>query len=316
MSEHKLRAAVVGVGHLGRLHAQKWACLERCELVAVCDVEDARCAEVARELQVQALADYRELATRVNAVSIVVPTRLHHEVAAFFLERGVHVLLEKPMAAHLAEAEDLVRRAARGRAVLQIGHLERFNPAIMALDGVIEQPQFVESHRIAPFTRRGADVNVVLDLMIHDIDIIQELVGERIQDIRTLGVPVLTAAEDIANARIEFVNGCVANVTASRVGNKTERKMRIFQREAYISVDFFAKTVAIYRRCGGASTDEPPSIEVDRRVLGGGDALRSEIQDFIASITWGTPPRVSGEDGARALETALLISAKLRERRL
>ncbi len=307
----KIRTAVIGVGYLGKFHAEKYAALPDAELVAVVDVDRLKADELAQQLGTRASTDYRELLDKVDAVSIVVPTQFHHEVAKAFLERGVHVLLEKPITTTLAEADELMRLAADKKLVFQVGHLERFNPVLMALDGVLNNPRFIESLRIAPFKPRGTDVNVVLDLMIHDIDIIQHLVGSRVKQINSIGAPVFTGEEDIANARIQFENGCVANVTASRISFKSERKMRIFQADAYITVDFQNKKVAIFRKGDGEMMPGVPKIDVDEKSFEQVDALKSEIEAFLKSVATGSPPAVSGEDGKTALEIALMISKKL-----
>jgi predicted dehydrogenase len=307
----KIRSAVVGVGYLGQFHAEKYAMLPNTELVAVVDSDPERAATVAGKVGTRACADYREVIDRVDAVSIVVPTRFHFEVARAFLEKGVHVLLEKPITTTLAEADELIRIAAEHRAVLQVGHLERFNPVVMALDGLLTGPGFIESIRIAPFKPRGTDVNVVLDLMIHDIDIIQHILNSPIKQINSIGAPVFTGEEDIANARIQFENGCVANVTASRISLKSERKMRIFQAESYISVDFQNKKLAVFRKGDGEMFPGVPDVKMEEQCFEQTDALKCEIEAFLDAIITGKPPVVTGEDGRRALETALLINKKL-----
>jgi predicted dehydrogenase len=232
-------------------------------------------------------------------------------VAKVFLEKGVHVLLEKPITTTLAEADELIRIAAAQNAVFQVGHLERFNPVVLALDGIVKQPGFIESIRIAPFKPRGTDVNVVLDLMIHDIDIIQNIVRSKVEQINSIGTPVFTEEEDIANARIQFANGCVANVTASRISLKSERKMRIFQPDAYISVDFQNKTFAVFRKGDGEMFPGVPNVTKEEQSFGQTDALKSEIESFLDAVINGKQPVVSGEDGRYALETALKIIKKL-----
>jgi len=307
----KIRAAVVGVGYLGRFHAEKYALLPEAELVAVVDTDRRRCEESARKLGTTAVSDYREILGQVDAVSIAVPTQHHHEVARAFLERGIHVLLEKPITTTLAEADELIRIAAERKLVFQVGHLERFNPVVLALDGVLHDPRFVESIRIAPFKPRGTDVNVVLDLMIHDIDIIRSIVGSGVRQIHSIGAPVFTGEEDIANARIQFENGCVANITASRISLKSERKMRIFQADAYISVDFQNRKLVVVRKGEGEMMPGIPNVHVEEKSFEPGDALRDEIRAFLHSVATGTPPKVSGEDGRKALEIALQINKKL-----
>ncbi len=307
----KIRSAVIGVGYLGQFHAEKFAALPAAELVGVVDVDAARAAEVAAKVNCPAFTDYRELLDQVDAVSIVVPTQYHFQVARKFLQKGVHVLLEKPITTTLAEADELLRIAAEHDLIFQVGHLERFNPVILALHKYLKQPGFIESVRLAPFKPRGTDVNVVLDLMIHDIDIIQHIVGSRVKQINSIGAPVFTDEEDIANARIQFENGCVANVTASRISLKSERRMRIFQPDAYINVDFQNKKLAVFRKGEGEMFPGVPNIEIHEDNFEQGDALKSEIEAFLHAIATSTPPVVSGNDGRMALETALKINRKL-----
>jgi predicted dehydrogenase len=307
----KIRTAVIGVGYLGQFHAEKYAQMDNTELVAVVDLDRERAVTVADKVGSRGCVDYREIIDQVDAVSIVVPTQSHYEVAKAFLEKGVHVLLEKPITNTLAEADDLIRIASAKGAVFQVGHLERFNPVVVALDGIVNQPGFIESIRISPFRPRGTDVNVVLDLMIHDIDIIQQIVGSDVKGIDSIGAPVFTEEEDIANARIRFANGCVANVTASRISLKSERKMRIFQPDAYITVDFQNKKFAVFRKGDGEMFPGIPNITKEEHCFEQTDALKCEIEAFLRSIATGKPPVVSGEDGRKALETALKIIKKL-----
>ncbi|MDO3379565.1 Gfo/Idh/MocA family protein [Geoalkalibacter halelectricus] len=307
-----LRAAVIGVGYLGRFHAQKYASLEGVDLVGVVDVDPARAQEVAQEVGSTAYADYRQLLDKVDLVSIVVPTQFHHQVARAFLEAGVHILLEKPVTQTVAEAEDLIRLSAERKRVFQVGHLERFNPAVVALAGVLKNPMFIESHRMAPYKPRGTDVNVVLDLMIHDIDIILTLAKSDLKLVNSVGVPVISEEVDIANARLQFENGCVANVTASRVSVDAMRKIRIFQPDAYITIDYQARKIGIFRKGGeGMALPMIPNVTLEERRFEQGDSLMDEIQAFVRSIREGLPPVVSGEDGKRALAVALEISSKL-----
>jgi predicted dehydrogenase len=307
----KLRSAVIGVGYLGQFHAEKYARSDQAVLTAVVDADLQRAAEIAGRFDCSAHADYREIIDNVDAVSIVVPTQYHYEVAKAFLEKGVHVLLEKPITTTLAEADELIAIAKEHGAVLQVGHLERFNPVVMGLEGLLTAPGFIESVRIAPFKPRGTDVNVVLDLMIHDIDIIQNILKSPVKQINSIGSPVFTDEEDIANARIQFENGCVANVTASRISLKSERRMRIFQPDSYISVDFQNKKLAVFRKGDGEMFPGVPNIHMDEKIFDQGDALKSEIESFLNAVTKGITPVVTGEDGRRALETALMINKKL-----
>jgi len=306
-----IRTAVVGVGYLGVFHAEKYAMLPNSELVAVVDIDLERAESVAERLGTKAFTDHRDILEMVDAVSISVPTQYHFEVAKDFLRQGIGILLEKPMTTTLEEADELIRIARETGAVLQVGHLERFNPVVMALAGILKEPRFIESIRIAPFKPRGTDVNVVLDLMIHDIDIIQNLINSPIVRIDSIGAPVFTEEEDIANARIQFGNGCVANVTASRISLKSERRMRIFQSDAYITLDFQNKKIAVFRKGAGEIFPGIPNVAIDQQQLEQGDVLKAEIESFLETVANGTMPVVTGEDGRRALETALLINKKL-----
>jgi predicted dehydrogenase len=308
-----LRVAVVGLGHFGRFHAEKYHKLAGVELVAVVDREPAVAAQMAAAFEVPALTDPAELAGRIDAASVVVPTQHHFEVASRLLDSGIHVLVEKPIAASLDEAQALIERAQAAGRVLQVGHLERFNAAIRALQDVIDRPMFIESHRIAPFKPRGTDVDVILDLMIHDIDLIQHLLGQPLRTVDAVGVPVLSGRDDIANARLHFEGGCVVNVTASRVSLKSERKMRLFQKDAYISIDFQARQATIARRGAGEMFPGVPDVRLERRQFEAEDALELEIESFLAAVRGERPVAVTGEEGLRALATALRIgSAMLR----
>jgi predicted dehydrogenase len=309
----KVRTAVIGVGYLGRFHAQKYAALPAAELVAVVDASAENRAKAAAETGCRAVADYRDVLDAVDAVSIATPTPLHYPIAKECLERGIHVLVEKPITTTLDEARSLVETAARKGRVLQVGHLERFNAAILALAGTLRTPRFVESHRLAPFKERGTDVNVVLDLMIHDIDLIQSLVGAPIVSIDAVGSSVFSAGLDIANARIRYANGCVANTTASRVSMKMERKLRLFQDDAYISIDLQQKILTIVRKPPAGSDLAKGQVLIEERTYDQGDALLFEIEAFLQSIITGSPPVVTGEDGLRALETATRITQMVQD---
>jgi predicted dehydrogenase len=303
-----VRTAVIGVGYLGRFHAQKYAALPESKLVAVVDARAEARDSVAAEVGCRAVADYREILDDVDAVSIATTTPLHFPIAQHCLERGVHVLVEKPITETPGQARTLIETAARHGRILQVGHLERFNSAILALEGTLGVPRFIESHRLAPFKERGTDVNVVLDLMIHDIDLIQSLVGAPIESIDAVGASVFSSGLDIANARIRYANGCVANTTASRVSMKMERKLRLFQDDAYISIDLQQKVLTIVRKPPAGAAATPGQVSIEERTYEQGDALKFEIEAFLRSLRAGRPPVVSGEDGLRALETAIRIS--------
>jgi predicted dehydrogenase len=308
---NKIRAAVVGVGYLGRFHAQKYAQLEDCELVAVVDGRQEVRDAVAAEVKTKAVADYRELLGKVDAVSVVTPTPAHFAIADAFLEAGAHVLVEKPITETPEQARALIARAKEKKRILQVGHLERFNAAILAAEPYLSTPRFVECQRLAPYKERGTDVNVVLDLMIHDIDLVQSLARSEIVSIDAIGTPVFSGEIDIANARIRFANGCVANTTASRVSLKTERKLRIFEDAAYISLDLQQKILTLIRKREGVPQPGQLPVSIEESNLEQGDALKSEIASFLDCIRNDRQPIVSGEDGLRALETAIRITEQV-----
>lgn len=302
---------MVGVGYLGRFHAQKYARIPDCELIAVVDPDREAREAVAAELGTGALAEHRALLGEVEAVSIVTPTPAHFAIAREFLASGAHVLVEKPITETAQEARELIRIARERGRVLQVGHLERFNSTILAAEPYLEAPRFIECHRLAPYRERGTDVNVVLDLMIHDIDIIQTIVEAPIETIDAVGAPVFSDAIDIANARIRFANGCVANATASRVSLRTERKLRIFEDAVYLSLDLHQKIMTVIRK-----RPEPPGagelpVTIEERSLDQGDALLAEIESFLRCVRSGTAPVVGGEAGLRALETAIRITEQV-----
>lgn len=304
-----IKCAVIGVGYLGRFHAQKLQSIDEANLVAVCDLDQAACAAAEKEFNVQAYRDYRDLFEIVDAVSIAATTSAHYEIAKDCLKAGIHVLIEKPITETVAEANELVMLARKHDVKLQVGHLERFNAARLALDEYLEKPLFIESNRLAPFNPRGTDVNVVLDLMIHDIDIIQTLVQSPIKSLDAQGAPVLSPSVDIANARITFENNCVANVTASRVSFKTERKTRIFQKNSYISIDYQNKKFAVFTKGEGEMYPGIPEISRDESVFESGDALLEETKSFVRCIHENKTPLVTGEEGLEALATAEKISS-------
>lgn len=307
----KLKCAVIGTGYLGKFHAEKYAALPNCELVAVVDIDASAAQTVASKHNALALTDYRPLLGQVDAVSIVVPTTLHHAVAKDFLLAGCHVLVEKPITVSVEQADELIALAQNQQLILQVGHLERFNPAVLGLDKQ-EKPLFIESHRLSTFNPRANDVSVVLDLMIHDIDIILALVDSDIERIDASGTPVLTQDTDIANVRLQFKNGCVANVTASRISMKTERKMRLFRPSSYVAVDFQNRVLTIHRTGSKEMFPGIPEIMKEESVFENGDALLAEIQHFIHCVQTGALPLVSGSAGRRALATAIKITELLK----
>ena len=309
-----IKTAVIGVGHQGRWHAEKFAALQESELVAVVDTDAELCRSVAHDLGASAVDDYHDLIDRVDAVSIASPTSSHFDIASTLLENNVHVLVEKPITKSLAQAAKLIELAENRGLVLQVGHLERFNPAIIALGQILDEPLFIESTRIAPFSQRSVDVSVILDLMIHDIDLIHAIVRSPVKRVDASGGPIITDDIDIANARIRFENDCVANVTASRAGFKTECKLRLFQRNAYVSIDLYQKKSMIYRRTSSSPTFNQDDISVEEQTYGKSDALMTQSKAFLDSISDGEPPIVSGQVGMRALDTALTIDKMMKRR--
>jgi len=299
-----VRVGVVGVGYLGRFHAQKYMAQSEVTLVAVVDTNTTRAVEIAKECRTTALSAYQDLFGQVDCVSIAVPTQFHYAVACDFLTHGIDVLVEKPLTAAAAEGRHLVELAAQHNRILQVGHLERFNPALRSLTGILTAPRFIECNRVAPFVERGTDVDVVRDLMIHDLDVILSLVHSPVTSIEAFGVPVLTAEPDIANARLRFASGCIADVTASRVALKRERKMRVFQPDTYLVVDYGEHRIRICRREPGAQLGTLPNITFEERHVGGEDALEEEIRAFLHAVRERSRPIVSGEDGLQALEIA------------
>ena len=306
----KVKVAVVGVGHLGQHHARIYAELPEVELVAVVDIDEGRRREVGKRLEASALADYRSLLGKVDAVSVAVPTMLHHEIALAFLLAGSDVLAEKPITRTVAEADTLVAVAAAGSRILQVGHSERYNGAVQALEKLVKDPGFIEVHRMGPFPGRGTDVDVVLDLMIHDIDIVLTLVKAPVTAVTAVGVPVISDQVDIANARIEFASGCVANLTASRVSGERLRKIRVFQRDTSFVLDYASQELHLFRP---TPTDGPGKSRLTRedipveRV----EPLRQELKDFIGSVITRRPPMVPGQAGREAVAVAAQIAERL-----
>ena len=313
MSE-RTKVAVVGVGHLGSRHARVYAESPKAQLVGVADVDLAKARAVAEAHEVRAVADFTDLLADIEAASVAVPTGSHREVTAELLEAGVHVLVEKPIAGSLAEAREMVDLARENARVLAVGHTERHNPAVEALLRGASDPRFIEVHRLGSFSPRSLDIDVVLDLMIHDLDVVSTLVGEDLSSLEAVGVPVLTGRVDIANARLRFSNGCVANITASRVSQEKVRKLRFFEPERYVSLDYQKQEAISYRlvRPPGAS----PEIRRDDLEVVQDEPLRRELEDFLHAVATGGSPKVNGEGGLKALELALEVVAAMERGRV
>ena len=309
----RLRVGVIGAGYLGRYHAEKYSALETVDLVGVVDVDASRASEIARSCGTAAFSDYRALIGRVDAVSIVTPTPLHYAIGRAMLEAGIHVMIEKPMTTSLAEAEALIALAEARRLVLQVGHLERFNPAVVAVQGLVKRPMFIESHRLSVYRGRSTDVSVVLDLMIHDIDIILTFVGSEVSRIHASGAAVVSEHCDIANARLEFETGCVANITASRISTKSQRKIRLFQKNGYIAVDFAKRELLHIQKAGETGDAVIPGMEVHQSCFPEGDALEAELRAFAEAVRADRPPVVTGRMGCRALAVALDVMQQIDE---
>lgn len=310
MDRKKIRIGVVGIGHLGNYHLQKYSKLENCEIVAVADTIIEQARKAADVYQCAAYSDHREMIDKVDAVSIAVPTGEHYRVARDFLAAGVDVLIEKPICSTLEEADELIKLARDKKLILQVGFVERFNPAIMALEKVIEKPMFIESHRLHPFFERGTDVDVILDLMIHDLDIILKFVNSPLASVEAVGVPVLSSKIDISNVRLSFASGCVANITSSRISVKTMQKIRFFGIEGYHSVDCQKREILSL----GKRKNEAGKIEIYQNNIevGSHDPLEEEIRSYIDAVTGRTRPLISGEDARKSLDLAINIIRKMK----
>ncbi len=312
----ELRVGVIGVGHLGQHHARVYAEMEGCRLAGVCDTDSQRGRTIAERHATQYFAAYHELLGRVDAVSIAVPTDHHYAIARDCLEHGLHVLIEKPMTTTLEEADHLNRFAAERGVIVQVGHIERFNAAVVQLADVIDRPAFIESNRLSPFPERSIDIDVVLDIMIHDIDIILSLVKSPVKKLDAVGIPVITAKVDIANTRLEFESGCIANVTASRVSLKQERKLRVFQPQKYMSLDYRAQTLHVvelhYPERRHDFPEQRPVIHPYQVDIDKQEPLKAELQAFVHSVQTRSLPVVSGQDGRNALDVAFRILDAMR----
>ncbi len=313
----KYKVGIVGVGKLGNYHCNNLTQLPQAELVGILDTDQERAREISQKYKCRNFTDLDRLLDAVDVVGIIVPTSVHLEVARPALERGMPVFVEKPITATVEQAREMLDIAERNNTIIQVGHIERFNPAIRALEGTDLAPMFIESHRLAPFDPRGTDVAVILDLMIHDIDIILSLVQSKVAQIQANGVAVVSDAVDIASARIQFENGCVANVTASRISQRKMRKMRLFQKDSYISIDFLQKLTEVFQLVDGATTEQNTLIlgQIDKGTkkrniiynkldLPEDDAMQAEWKSFFRAIETGEKPVVSGKDGLKALQVA------------
>jgi predicted dehydrogenase len=301
---NKLRVGVVGVGHIGSNHARLYAEIDSAEFAAVYDVDLARAKSIAKKYRATAARSLEEFGEMVDAASVATPTNTHYEVAHSLLERGKHLLIEKPITDNTTKASQLAELAARIQLVLQVGHVERFNPILSALEARLTHPRFIEAHRLSPYPDRSTDIGVVLDLMIHDLEIILHLVHSPVQNIDAVGVPVLSRGEDIANARLRFENGCVANITSSRISPERMRKIRVFQEDAYLSLDYQNQSGEIFRRTGGRITRE--KVEIERE-----EPLKRQLMSFIECASTGRAPRVSGFQATAALELAVEITKRI-----
>ena len=307
----KIKVGVVGVGYFGQFHAEKYAKLEGVELVGVVDINTSRARDIAKRYRTQPFDHHAHLLNKVQAVSIAAPTSFHYSMTKDFFLQGIDVLLEKPISNTLEEADELIRLAASQGLIFQVGHLERFNGALSDLMGRVQHPRFIESHRLGPFSGRGADVDVVLDLMIHDIDFILSQVKSKVKAFQAVGIPILTHTSDIANARIEFENGCTASLTASRVSNEKIRKTRIVQRDGILSIDYLSQKLTLSKRGIPLEEGEIPEMVTEEIPVQKIDLLEAEIRSFLQSVRDRKRARVSGLDGKRALALALQIIQKI-----
>ena len=309
----KLRVGVVGVGYLGQFHAEKYSKMSDVELVGIVDINQSRAEAVARKLNTTIYTEHQALFGKVDAVSIAVPTPSHFVIARDFLKNNIDILIEKPITQTIEEADELIRLSESKNLMVQVGHLERFNPAIVALKDIVKQPMFIESHRLSIFRERCTDVSVVLDLMIHDIDLILNFVRSDISGVRASGVPVVSEHIDIANARLEFESGCVANVTASRISTKDERKIRLFQRDAYVSVDFSKREITAIQQKNTDRCGLIPGMDIKKMSFETGDALENELASFVQAVIHRKIPEVTAQMGRDALKIALNVMDQIKE---
>ena len=308
MKQNKLRVGVIGVGHLGEYHVQKYKAIPTVELVGVVDTNQDRLNEIAQQHNVQVYEGHHDILDRVDAVSLAVPTEIHFDVARDILSRGIHILIEKPITYKLEDADSLLSLARKKDLVLQVGLVERFNPAVVKMESMVKRPIFIESHRMNLPTKRGTDVDVVLDLMIHDLDIILHVIRSEIKEVHAVGMSVITDKTDIANVRIIFVDGTVANLTASRVSGKMLRKIRVFQPDAYISADCGKREITVILLDNEVKDlDGFPQVTTNKMEFPDSDPLADEVHSFVNAVRNGSEPVVTGSDGRKALEIALGI---------
>jgi predicted dehydrogenase len=309
----KIKTAVIGVGHLGREHARVYSSLADATLIAVCDTNETNGRAIADLYGVRFVRDYRELLGEVEAVSVATPTVNHHEITCACLAAGIGALVEKPIARTIAEADEMIRIAGAKAVVLQVGHIERFNPAFRALQQNIDRPRFFEAHRMGIFTPRSLDIDVVMDLMVHELDIIATLVQSEVVKLEAVGIPILTPKIDLANARLEFADGCVANITASRVSGERLRKLRVFQPNEYYSLDYAEQQVVMCRLAPPKHSGTLPEIVAGTLEVTKREPLRAEIEEFISAVRTRTAPKVTGAEGKRALALALEVLNKIKD---
>src|SRR5438128_5363696 len=300
----KLRVGVVGVGHIGSNHARLYAEIPAADFAAIHDVDLAKANTIGKKFRARAAQSLDEFMELVDAASVATPTNTHYEIARSLLGRGKHLLIEKPITDNTGHASELAELAARNGLILQVGHVERFNPVLSALEERLTHPRFIEAHRLSPYPERSTDIGVVLDLMIHDLEIILHLVRSPVQSIEAVGVPVLSRGEDIANARLRFESGCIANITSSRISPERMRKIRVFQEDAYLSLDYQNQSGEIYRRVDGRITRDPVAIEKE-------EPLRQQLASFVDCALTGGEPKVSGSHAAAALELAVEITRRI-----
>lgn len=303
-----LRVGVVGVGYLGQHHARIYSELPEVELIGVVDINKERAKEIAKRYGTVPFFDYRDLFGKVDAVSIVVPTVLHRAIAGHFIEEGVNILIEKPVTTNLEEAKELMEMANRKRVILQVGHIERFNSAVIELSKIVDRPIFIDCCRMGPYANRNMDVGVVLDLMIHDIDIVTSIVKSKVVKVHAFGYPVFSKQEDIANTQLVFANGCIANLTASRITRKKIRRMEITQIDSFISIDYLEQELAVYKKTASLT----PQVLMEKPIIQKGEPLRLELEHFVRCVRNGEKPLVGLEEGKNALEIALMILEEMK----